>query len=509
MRLTSSVERWRITIADTLWLLPVLVYAVLRRYPTDLQRPIATILGAGLVVLVLKAPDRALALLAGLIVFDRILFPILFWLGMPLPLVNGAGSWNEVLLVALAVAALHHALEQHHRFDGIDRLAIAYIAVCTAYLLIPSLLATGDIRSWDVRLISFRMHVSMFVLFLAARHIPTREQARRWFVRAVLVAVVIVGFQTLYEFFNSSGWNTFATKTLQLNRFNVLTTGFSLPRPFDIRATETVGGRVITRAGSVAFDPIRICFFFIVPFGLALESINRRRPARLATLAAVLAATGATLTLTRSAVIAVIVTALAALRPGVGRIGEHRARLGLILLGAIALATPGLAGGALGARTTAAAEGTDLSSDAHLDRFWDGVDTMVANPLGLGLGAGPSVPQDYKWDANPENSYLLVGDEMGVIPMVMFIALLFATVRRLGKAARGETADDVPLASGLRIAGFGLIAAGMFLQVWTDLPTSLIFWGGAGLALNVGIVGATGASEPRTEPITAWSARRA
>ena len=440
--------RWRPALADLVWLLPVVTFFILRRYPQDLEQPIGLVLGIGVIVAAMKSPGRALVILCGLIVFDQIGFPILHWLGLSISAVKALGSWNEALLVAIAIAALHHAVKERHRFDALDRLALAYILFCVAYLALPGLLASGaEVRPYSVRLISFRTHISMMVLFVAARHIPLKEDTRRRFVRAVILAAIVIGIQSLYEFFNDDGWNKFVIDTLQLNRFKILTTGFRLPRPTDIRSVDLIAGREIVRVGSVAFDPIRICFFYLVPFGLALEWMNRRGASRFAMWGAILAGAGATLTFTRSAVIALIVTALAALRPGVGRIGDRRARLGLILIGAIVLVSPGLAGGTLGARVPPArSTAATTSSDAHIDRFNAGFALLFEHPTGLGLGAGPSVPLDYGWDTNPENSYLLIGNELGVIPMVIFIVLLVATVRRLGRAMRAG--DDDPLAGG-------------------------------------------------------------
>ncbi len=197
------------------------------------------------------------------------------------------------------------------------------------------------------------------------------------------------------------------------------------------------------------------------------------------------------LTFTRSAILAALVTTFAALLPSPGRTPNRRARLGLVAIGAIVLALPWIASSGLGVRTEGALNGEDTSTIKHINRLDDGLRVLVSNPQGLGLGSGPSVGNvTNTHTVISENSYLQVGDELGVLPMVMFAALLVLTVRRLGRPYDGSTAGsdaattDTTLASAMHIAGLGFLVGGFFLHVWIDLHTSLTFWGCAGLALG-------------------------
>ena len=53
----------RLRPADLLWLLPVVAFEALYRYPTDVEKLIGAVVGVGVVALIIRAPGRALTML--------------------------------------------------------------------------------------------------------------------------------------------------------------------------------------------------------------------------------------------------------------------------------------------------------------------------------------------------------------------------------------------------------------------------------------------------------------
>jgi hypothetical protein len=79
-----------------------------------------------------------------------------------------------------------------------------------------------------------------------------------------------------------------------------------------------------------------------------------------------------------------------------------------------------------------------------------------------------------------EDAYLQVGNEIGIIAMVLFMLLLLSLAGHLRRAPP----NDVVAPNALFAATCGLIVGGLFLHVWLDYPTALTLWGIAGVALN-------------------------
>ncbi len=154
-------------------------------------------------------------------------------------------------------------------------------------------------------------------------------------------------------------------------------------------------------------------------------------------------------------------------------------------------------------RVAQANTSSDQSTAGHLRGFTQGVDTVFRHPLGLGLGTGAGTGQRFGTDYSiPENNYLEVGDELGVLPMLVFAALTLALILRLRRTARER---PEALVSAAWAASAGLAVAAWFLQTWSDFAVAWTFWGVAGAMLGLTYRSATVASatEAHDKPMPA------
>ena len=114
---------------------------------------------------------------------------------------------------------------------------------------------------------------------------------------------------------------------------------------------------------------------------------------------------------------------------------------------------------------------TEGSTDDHLTATLSGIERVAASPFGCGPGcAGPA---SYYGD-NPkisENYFVQIAEEVGVLGLVLFAALLIVIGRRLFRLARSQILARVLLAV---LAGHVII--GLLLHVWADDPLSMTWW---------------------------------
>jgi hypothetical protein len=80
-----------------------------------------------------------------------------------------------------------------------------------------------------------------------------------------------------------------------------------------------------------------------------------------------------------------------------------------------------------------------------------------------------------------ENAYLQVANELGVVTMGVFVAMLGGIARALWRRPHGGLPGDAD--RGLASAAAALLVGGMFLHIWLNLPLALMFWALAGLRL--------------------------
>ncbi len=120
------------------------------------------------------------------------------------------------------------------------------------------------------------------------------------------------------------------------------------------------------------------------------------------------------------------------------------------------------------------------SNTAHAASLGDGLNRMLAQPLGTGVGSTGSASLMGGEPLIIENHYLFVAHEVGWLGLGLFISIMIVALRRLW-ARRADW-----LALTLFGSGIGLSVVGLLLPVWVDDTVSIIWWGMAAVVLAKG-----------------------
>jgi hypothetical protein len=456
-----------------------------------LQFAIGFLMAGALALLVARAPAKGLVALVALLPFQMVGLALLYRWGMPATIVRALGGWKEAVVAGIVLAGIKGLRASGRKLDALDGLALAYLAVATMYLAVPSLFVhfgSGPVAqppNLSVRLLAWRTDCLFVFAFLGLRHADIKAAARHAYVKAVLATGAVVAAVGVYELLDPSGWNNFAVRTARVPTYDAAILHVFLNNPYDIQYHTTLAGHAFTRVGSVLLSPLTLGFYLLVAFGLAIELIARRRTPVRTYVVVSLVAVALLGTITRGAILAAVVVLMVAFRPQRSRDRRSRSRFALILAAGLVLAAPVVVATGLSSRTSASVSGGQDAAD-HVSSLADGFNTLIARPLGRGLGTAPGIGNrfDTSGQITSESAYLQVGNELGMPAMIIFIAMLLLLVRRLGRA---EPADDpaAPATGGLRAILLGLLVGGLFLHVWLDFTLTLAVWGGAGLALGV------------------------
>lgn len=123
-------------------------------------------------------------------------------------------------------------------------------------------------------------------------------------------------------------------------------------------------------------------------------------------------------------------------------------------------------------------ESNNINSNAeHARSLQTGLEKMLEQPFGAGVGSTGSASLLTDKGLIIENQYLFIAHEAGWLGLATFIALFGYLMWRLW-AKRAH-----PLALGVFASGVGLAVIGLFLPVWVDDTVSIIWWGLAALAV--------------------------
>lgn len=126
------------------------------------------------------------------------------------------------------------------------------------------------------------------------------------------------------------------------------------------------------------------------------------------------------------------------------------------------------------------AEAGDFNSnDEHAASLMDGLERMLAQPFGAGIGSTGSASFHTDSPLIIENQYLFIAHETGWVGLVLFLAVSGGVLMLLWRR-RGEW-----LALAAFSSGVGLMIIGMVLPVWVDDTVSIVWWALAAIALAV------------------------
>jgi O-antigen ligase len=123
--------------------------------------------------------------------------------------------------------------------------------------------------------------------------------------------------------------------------------------------------------------------------------------------------------------------------------------------------------------------GIQASTSTHASAFSQGLKVATQHPLGLGLGSAGPASFHSGHTLIPEDYYLQLAIETGVVGMVLFCALQLLVGWRLWL-----NAHRVFIAPALVATLAGIAVINLVLQGWADSSTALTFWGLAGSALG-------------------------
>ncbi len=122
------------------------------------------------------------------------------------------------------------------------------------------------------------------------------------------------------------------------------------------------------------------------------------------------------------------------------------------------------------------------SDQGHLSGLKSGLKDIYHQPLGGGVGtAGPASVYNPKRIRIAEDYYIQVGQESGVVGLVLFLAVNMIVGLELWR----RRSDS--LALGLFASFLGLVIVNLFSHAWEDPTLAYLWWGLAGTAMAIKI----------------------
>jgi hypothetical protein len=391
--------------------------------------------------------------------------------------------WKEGLLAVILLVAFLEWLKSKKKwkFDEIDLSIVLLIALS----LVVTNFTHGD---WKLYLFGFKYDFIPLIAFFALRRVEWSEKFIKNVFRLLIgVGVVVSGFG-LVAMFLPQAWFT-------LLGYSDLHSLYLPDAP--LAAFQQIESLGIRRMQSVMSGPNQLGLWLLIPFSISVIKMLRGSVTGHWSLVTGLFGLGILLTFSRSAWIAAFVIFVIVLYQTQSKKAFKKSVtqiVGLIIVSVIVLTMvqPGVL-----LRLT--------SSSGHFTRPIEAWQIMNKHKFGLGLGmAGPAsnrvsdacvnLPEgsDASWASDrpdlcvfvgetqiqpsdreckcpflPENWYLQIGTELGIIGFALYLIMIFMVIRRL---SRKEKLKPVLLAF------IGISIAALFLHAWEDSAVAYTIW---------------------------------
>lgn len=455
---------------------------------SNLEQLVVIAAGALVLCVIVRRPAGSVAFLVGLLPFTLLFSSLLYALGIGAGIARTAALWKELVVLAIVLAAWQRSRAQGYVPDALDRVGTAFVALGTAYLVVPALFVgePGASLSVDIKFVGWRLVVLPTVVFLAARRLQLDQREIGVVLRALTRLAVVLGAIAVVEFIASDWWNRFMIQTLGVNRYRVEVLGSDLSAlalsADDIRTYGVVAGRSIVRIGGPVVSYLTFAFLLLIVIGLLLERLVRGQITPLVVVGIGTCGAGLLFTQTRSAIVGACVMLVVVLRPASGRSTPMRVKYMIAAGAAMLIAVPAVFGAGLADRFTS---GDDASDSIHEARIDYAIDAIEDHPIGHGLAmggttSGRSVPEAIV----PENQLLDVGIQLGVAGMVLFGVEYLLIARALNRAAAGAAPEAQVGALAVRNAMIGMVVPMWYLQPLSVFESAWMLFALAGAALG-------------------------
>ena len=378
--------------------------------------------------------------------------------------------WKEAVLgVILLIALIEWLKKPRFSLDILDWIILGLLAL--------SVIVTARTHAdWNVYLIGFKYDFVPLIAFLALRRVEWSDQFSSRLLKILLIVAAVVsvyGILSMYmhqQFFTWLGYSDL----------------HSLYQPdAPLAAFQKIGGTAIRRIQSTMSGPNQLGLWLLIPLSIALVRKNA---------VGVFIVFAMMLTLSRSALLAAGVFIAVILWRQLPRKKFFQFAAAMFCLSFVLSIVAYFFAADIIVRKA--------STSDHISRPLAAIQIIKENPLGLGLGtAGPasnrtsgtcvflSEGSDASWaqvhtnlcvfvgdvqvqpedkacacPVLPENWYLQIGLEMGILGFALFIALVILILKKL------------PKNSPVFLAFLGISIASLFLHAWEDAAVAYTVW---------------------------------
>jgi len=128
---------------------------------------------------------------------------------------------------------------------------------------------------------------------------------------------------------------------------------------------------------------------------------------------------------------------------------------------------------------------TNASSVGHLIEWANGLESMIKNPLGIGLGNAGRVSGFSGYNVGGENQFIIIGVQTGIVTAGIYIATYIMVMRKALQLFKSQTGKIRRLALFIFLVKVGMLIPLFTSEAESYIYISYITWILTGLLINM------------------------
>lgn len=128
---------------------------------------------------------------------------------------------------------------------------------------------------------------------------------------------------------------------------------------------------------------------------------------------------------------------------------------------------------------------SDSSSVSHLLEWITGIEAIVANPLGLGLGTSGKISAAFGNNIGGENQLIIIGVQTGVVTVILYLIIYYIIIKESIQLFRNKFNKYSKLGLLILLSKAGMIIPLLTAEVESYIYISYLIWFLSGLLINI------------------------
>jgi len=387
-------------------------------------------------------------------------------------------QYSKEIISILSLFLILYTFKNRPTFSTTDYLVTFYFVFCGIYILLP----LGSFNMYQ-KIIAFKNIAFFPIIYFIGRLISldalniSKYQVLTILIGICFALIAITEYASNTHFQSHTGYAQYNLKYMGIEPQG----SYGLSWTFEIE-----GG--IKRFSSVFANPLEFAAGTIVLFAMiaSAATLNNIRPTSVLIIGMIAGIISVILALSRASFVGLMITIYAYCL-----LMRYKQLLNIIHVGLVTMIvgfTIFLLNTDIGEFVINTINFSNSSSLSHLVEWIDGLEAIRIHPMGMGLGESGRVAGEFGLNTGGENQLIILGVQTGVIPVIVYIAMMIAIIRVSIVQVRGGNKLSKQVGIIVFLLKIGLMLPLLTASAESYLYISHVSWFFSGLLINLSTI---------------------